>query len=1262
MTLRTKSLLIISATLLVGVSVLVLLAVRFLQQGIETVEAEQVQFRMQQVQRVFWGELESAATAAVDWGEWDEAVRFLTEGDEGFGRRAIYPRVMQNLRADAVIYFDRQRQSRLASALLPDNTIGPADDSVVRAAAQHLGAADELRRGIIAAESQAWFYASSPVRHEHEAPVGWVVILRRIDSETEQLVSQRTRQTVRIAALGDASIPQDMTQECALLLQESSEHEAVRVCPLPADQPGQTPRIAGYTVFRDLEHRPLLAARIDVPRTFREQHRRVALSFTAVMAGIVVAGGVLGLLVLQTQVVRRVQWLASSVRQIAVERNWARRVQMRGNDELNQLSTSVNDLLTSAQAAEAMTREQEARFRMLFDAAPFPVVVSSLTEGRVLRINQRASEIFGVASEQAVGHVSSNYYHDPDDRRLFRDRIASDGQVNDMQVCLKRHSGELWWALLSGKRIVYEGQDALLVAMSDITPRVNAENALRASEQRLANQSRALTELTAFHSDNPETDLHLLQQALEIGCQVLACRRASAWVFTPGRQSIQCIAAHDPSGKLKPGLIIERHQATAYFEALDRRESIASNDAAADPRTGGFAEWYLKPNGITSMLDIPLRRGDEPIGVFCCEHIGPMRQWASDEQHFALSVGNLISMGMTERYLRESRQRLRHIVDTAHDAFVAMDARGQITDWNAQAERVFGWRRDEAMGRGASELLVPPELRRQADDRLAAVIAGEGDETFGQRVEMPALHKDGYRILVEITISRPIQSLDQTYFGAFIRDITERKRQEQELRDARTAAEAAARAKSAFLANMSHELRTPLNGVLGYAQILLRDADTTPRQRENLQSIAACGEHLLTLINDVLDLSRIEAGQIQLFRAECRVSDVVESTAAVIRPRAEQKGLPLEVTLEPGTPERVISDERRLRQVLVNLLSNAVKFTFEGSIRLRVWPDAGGIGFEVADSGIGIEPENLEAIFDAFKQTEQGSRHGGTGLGLAISRELVFALGGTLSVESQVGRGSRFWFVLPVAPGQGDEGLSPRTTSLGLEASDFVLDTDRHVSVLIADDQPTNREVLRRLLEDAGFHVLEAADGLEALRELRRHKPHAALVDLRMPHMDGLQLARAIRADEALRALAVVAVTASVFDESRQALLAAGCDEFIAKPVRGEELLRKLAKLLDLELRPRQRRGVAPAVTQSAAAPIDAAPADVAPPMPELAARLRAAAAIGNVEEINAVLQQADAQRGRGDPLLKSIREALRVFEFERIARLADALAGSSTP
>jgi CheY-like chemotaxis protein/nitrogen-specific signal transduction histidine kinase len=382
----------------------------------------------------------------------------------------------------------------------------------------------------------------------------------------------------------------------------------------------------------------------------------------------------------------------------------------------------------------------------------------------------------------------------------------------------------------------------------------------------------------------------------------------------------------------------------------------------------------------------------------------------------------------------------------------------------------------------------------------------------------------------------------------------------EDAEQARLEAEHADQAKSIFLANMSHEIRTPMNAVLGYAQILESDPELGERQRNAIKTIERSGEHLLGLINAVLDISKIEAGREELHPVDFDLLGLLNSLGDIFSMRCEQKGLEwgLEVDVPAG---RVHGDEGKLRQVLINLLGNAVKFAREGEVRLAVVRDGEHYEFCVSDTGPGIPKEKQAAIFEPFQQDEEGVRQGGTGLGLAISSRHVEMMGGAIGVESTPGAGARFFFTLSLPAGQEPDGGEEESDWTGVER----LAAGQSVRALVVDDVQTNRDVLAQILMRLGVDVELAANGAEGLERVRARMPDIILLDIRMPVMDGPEMLRRLLEEYGREATKVVAVTASVFEHQQQRYLESGFADFIDKPLRVGQIYACLAEQLGVE-------------------------------------------------------------------------------------------------
>ena len=890
-------------------------------------------------------------------------------------------------------------------------------------------------------------------------------------------------------------------------------------------------------------------------------------------------------------------------------------------------------------------------FQQLFDISPFPAVVSRLRDQVVIAINNRTSELFGIPHSEAVGLRTTDYYVNPADRQRLVEPLTAQGKADDVLIELRRPSGEQFWARASARLITWDGEPAVLTVFDDISQQINAERALKASEQRLVTQSSALTMLTARHAGGGERFAVRLRSILETAAETLQVERVSMWRFDADRTALEC-AGLRRSGGYEEGARLQRHHFPGYFTAIEQERVIAAADARTDPRTSEFRDAYLDPHQIGAMLDVPLRQRHVVSGVFCVEHVGGPRPWTVDEQNFAISTANLIAVAISEAQreealtkLAESESRARLILDTAHDAFVGMNSAGEIVQWNAQAERTFGWTNAEVVGRNLAATIIPPAFREAHDNGMRRFHSTGEAPVVNRRLELRGLHRDGHEFPIEITITRPMRHEASYFFGAFLRDISDRRERDDQLRRAKETAEAATRAKTAFLANMSHELRTPLNGVLGYAQLLQRDRSLNVTQREALEAISKCGSHLLELINDVLDLSKIEAGFLEIEEQPVDFLQLMTDLQHVIADAARRKGLVLNIVIAPDVPGRVVTDGRHLRQVLLNLLGNAIKFTERGEVRLGVAVgEDNRLAFEVNDTGMGIEAEALASIFEAFTQSKSGAAAGGTGLGLTISQHLLDKMGGKLQVESTPGEGSRFFFALPLKRAAED---APEVASEGgLPPFDARLAPHHHLTALVVDDSTVSRRILAKLLESAGVDVITATGGLEGIELARRQHPDVIFMDVKMPDLDGFSATRRLADDGTTAHIPVIAVTASAFGDTRQAATDAGCVAYLPKPVRAEALFDVLRTHLHVEF-----------VRDAGPAPDGDVRLRNASRQLGLAARLREAVEVGGVTDLEAIAEELKSGDETEVALSGQLARLVTAFDFAGVRQLAATLS-----
>ncbi len=417
--------------------------------------------------------------------------------------------------------------------------------------------------------------------------------------------------------------------------------------------------------------------------------------------------------------------------------------------------------------------------------------------------------------------------------------------------------------------------------------------------------------------------------------------------------------------------------------------------------------------------------------------------------------------------------------------------------------------------------------------------------------------KGQYDSRIQVNSADEIGELGMTF-----NEMAIRKGQQEALQQAKESAESASQAKSEFLANMSHELRTPLNSILGYAQLLKRNRLSPKKQINALETVEKSGQHLLSLINEILDLSKIEAGHLQLQATTFDLHQMLNNIVETMHSRAERKGLAFECNFFLKTTQWLITDEQRLYQVLMNLLENAIKYTESGKVIFEVEMMTGKHRFSVADTGIGIAPEHLGDIFTSFHQLHKTQSYvEGTGLGLAISEQLVRLLGGQLQVESQSGEGSKFWFALKLP-------LSKRADTAETILSDGQIITamkGNRRKILITDDETDNRNLLVDMLSPFDFELHEAINGQDCIEQTLTWKPDLILMDSRMPVVDGLDACRRIRSTKEIKQIKIIAISANVYEHHRLLCLEAGADDFLSKPLQLQQLLEIIARHTGLE-------------------------------------------------------------------------------------------------
>ncbi|MBF0529610.1 MAG: PAS domain S-box protein, partial [Deltaproteobacteria bacterium] len=559
------------------------------------------------------------------------------------------------------------------------------------------------------------------------------------------------------------------------------------------------------------------------------------------------------------------------------------------------------------------------------------------------------------------------------------------------------------------------------------------------------------------------------------------------------------------------------------------------------------------------------------------------------------SLRDITDRKLAEETIHQNEIRMRAITDSAQDAILMMDSEGRISYWNPAAERILGYTREEAIGQDLHALLAPPHHLKAHQAALPTFLQTGQGSAIGKTLELEARRKDGIEIPVELSLSAILINGGWHAVG-LIRDVTERKRARKALQetmfeleqsnrflekatakasDMAAQAEMANIAKSEFLANMSHEIRTPMNGVIGMITLLL-DTELNEEQRRYAETVRASAESLLTLIDDILDLSKIEAGKLELETIDFDLRALLDDFAALLAVRAHDHGLEFICSMAPDMPTYLRGDPGRLRQVLVNLTGNAVKFTHQGEVFFRAdlmseTDDEVMVRFSIKDSGIGIPPDKQNLLFQKFSQVDASTtrQYGGTGLGLAISKQLTEMMGGRIGLESQAGQGSKFWFTTRFAKQKEKKRNDPLPALI------------RGVHILVVDDNTTQRAMIMEQLEHWGAHPEGAPDGPAALQALLRASDKGdpfivAILDKQMPGMDGVTLGRIIKTDDKLEDARLVLMTSLGQQSDAGQFGEIGFSTYLTKPVRQSDLFNSLSAALSGEVEPPPDRTIIP--------------------------------------------------------------------------------------
>jgi PAS domain S-box-containing protein len=772
--------------------------------------------------------------------------------------------------------------------------------------------------------------------------------------------------------------------------------------------------------------------------------------------------------------------------------------------------------ITQRKKAEAVLRESEGRLRAIVETAVDGIITID-ERGRIASFNPAATRLFGYEAAEVMGKninmLMPAPYHEEHDVYLanyLRTGVKKIIGIGREVVGLRKNGSSFPMELAVSETKLPEGR-LFTGIVRDISERKQAEAKLQESQNR--------TQFAMEIMEAGEWELNLTDNTAHRSLQ-------HDRIF--GHESLLPVWTYETF--LEHVLPEDRERLDGAFRAAMTTRQPWDNEYRIRRRDGAI-RWI---KAVGRHFDV------------------------GDEHRVFGVVQDITERKRAEEYVRENEARLRAIVETAVDGIITIDEQGIIASFNPAASRLFGYEADEILGKPVN-ILIPGPHQAAHDKYLANYLRTGIKKIIGIGRELEGLRKDGSVFPMELTVSETVL-FGRRIFTGIVRDISERKRQEQLRRD-KEAAESANRAKSQFLANMSHELRTPLNAIIGYSEILLEEGNEGGGHSDwagDLTKVQSAGKQLLGLINDILDISKIEAGKMTLTLESFDVMDLIDEVAATLQPAVLRSGNRFEVECAPEIGA-MLADRNKVRQCLLNLLSNAVKFTEKGIVRLRIsrHEDEAGVEcliFEVRDTGIGMTEEQMGRLFQVFSQADVKTsiKYGGTGLGLAISRRLCVMMGGDILVESEAGKGSVFSMRLPAQVRE----ENAETLAVTVHAAESSEGRD---VVLVIDDDPVARELLFRTLQADGYFVVSAAQGEEALALARQYRPIAITLDLLMPGMDGWSILTAIKSDSQLKDTPVVIVTV-LDDTAKSAGIVLGANEFLTKPVDRAVLVRTIGK------------------------------------------------------------------------------------------------------